>query len=1540
MNEIKNTNSEIFIASNFREFEELRKKLVEKINKSGDYKAIDLDDNISDPRSPIQRSLEYVQRASYLILLIGDNYGTTPEGEEFSYTHLEYKKALEHNKKILVYTKISLIPENIEKIENEKMRDFLYELRNNHTANEKILSENESIEHVSSEILNHIYHNDKVLSKQKLIIKTKTNIEDKIVKRQNILSRNIELEMSYQFFKNQQKNINSKLLFISGSPGVGKSIFLTDFFNMIDKDEQLNAFIYFIPINTSVSEILNAIYGYLFSFIQDEFNLNGLNVDILNTIHPNLTQSDKINELFNLYSKNVKDSKLKPFILLLDNVDEIEIQEELFKKIILPTFGINFIVSARKNDAVDFFQKQKINNDFFEVYGNMEDNFTLRLSNFDEKYTHDYINNNINPRLKDSKLKNLVLKKSNGLPLYLKYVVDNINKQIEENENLSIEKVIEYLDSLPNELNDYYNQIFNELSDEDLNILNVLYWFNEPIHINELNNYCEYDKLEEFLNKKIFFLLDISHNTYIQISHFSIREALFNKYKINKSILSSYKMTKENIYYWLNNEDYIFNCITIDNNFVNMFSNIYVYSKENILFNKLKEIIIFNLNKKNKDQQFIDLFYRYVQNQIFTDNIRIEKLNQNSKFTDVFENFEITKELTMFVNKFYSYYDLDKIKNYSQMQKIYILSIITKQNYHTAKIFNKMISWKYIRLCDNFLETQDFEIYKQINFSLLKDYMAKKIKLNGIIFGKNIKLYDDGVLTSIVDDDNNLELSLLQNIKRMHQSKKQRQYFDLVQRMNSYIGNSINIKLYEEFKKIIISDINFRERKKDKKFKFRYSVLKDYNLDGIFREFDFKIALLTIKDNTNISPYFPQEIKEILLKLKMIMKIYNEKGLKYILDKNDDYLIYFSYILKEEDFKIYWNYCLEKLENEKLEEVSSILLKFTTNMELLNDIEIYLEKSEKIVFKLTNLMRIYYKTNQIEKFDCLFPQILKESTKNIERSYLMKIPKNFESLNHNDEIIDLYSRYINDTSFIPNSILNIKDIDIYLIFEYLDNLKLNNIQAFNKFLNDCTLKMENINLCKEIISHYEEDYNDEINLHINILLKTDMNMFILEIKKYPLQIQIEYISNNISFILKNCLNNEIQAYEFIKYLNYLIIISGEEEFTIFILEKILNKNYFINFCKKNKEILKLYQEKYKDIENITKLIYILSLIVEGKEDKFIEIFEQSGFKNDLTSSNIIMMFIYNFTNLDYALEFTTKIKNDFLKYRVLFIISIIFKDKQLDSKYYFNNFRKLSTQNRDTETMFENVIKFTLKNFLENEANTELLNTIFFNNSDKDNYSYQKYLSILEYDSIDNGIEINTQNIVDKKSFMTNYLKYFHFEDTSDIKSFTTLENNEIIESLSILFDQYKNAEKNGDEIKYEKYERLFEEIKQILIDSEQFEYFNNLFNKKFERLTLENLFDNFNYLYSDNEEFRTSFILTDYKKFLVYINSIYTDYKDAEQKEDLTKEKECIDKFELIKDEIIKNEKYFNKIISISSIKNKLQIKLSNIDLFNSIEY
>ena len=105
MLETQNSHYEIFLASRFEEFKELRKILREKINQYKFMKAIDLNNNEASTRSPLAESLFYAKKSEVMILLVGESYGTIPDGEELSYTHLEYKEAIKDNSntRVLVF---------------------------------------------------------------------------------------------------------------------------------------------------------------------------------------------------------------------------------------------------------------------------------------------------------------------------------------------------------------------------------------------------------------------------------------------------------------------------------------------------------------------------------------------------------------------------------------------------------------------------------------------------------------------------------------------------------------------------------------------------------------------------------------------------------------------------------------------------------------------------------------------------------------------------------------------------------------------------------------------------------------------------------------------------------------------------------------------------------------------------------------------------------------------------------------------------------------------------------------------------------------------------------------------------------------------------------------------------------------------------------------------------------------------------------------------------------------------------------------------
>lgn len=96
---------QVFIASRFSEFKELRSLIVDDINSIPGIQPIDLDDNLPDGKLPLSKCLENINISEYFILLMGETYGEEKvEGTNYSYTHLEYKEAIKNpNINILVY---------------------------------------------------------------------------------------------------------------------------------------------------------------------------------------------------------------------------------------------------------------------------------------------------------------------------------------------------------------------------------------------------------------------------------------------------------------------------------------------------------------------------------------------------------------------------------------------------------------------------------------------------------------------------------------------------------------------------------------------------------------------------------------------------------------------------------------------------------------------------------------------------------------------------------------------------------------------------------------------------------------------------------------------------------------------------------------------------------------------------------------------------------------------------------------------------------------------------------------------------------------------------------------------------------------------------------------------------------------------------------------------------------------------------------------------------------------------------------------------
>lgn len=134
-------NTEVFLASRFEEFEELRTEIKKKfanspISRNSKIELIDLNDGNVSHRPPLVECLSQVRRSELLILLLGETYGSLAPNATKSFTHLEYEEAIRDgsNTRVLVYCIGSNYTKNgIHYSQNETLAEWQREIDKNHT---------------------------------------------------------------------------------------------------------------------------------------------------------------------------------------------------------------------------------------------------------------------------------------------------------------------------------------------------------------------------------------------------------------------------------------------------------------------------------------------------------------------------------------------------------------------------------------------------------------------------------------------------------------------------------------------------------------------------------------------------------------------------------------------------------------------------------------------------------------------------------------------------------------------------------------------------------------------------------------------------------------------------------------------------------------------------------------------------------------------------------------------------------------------------------------------------------------------------------------------------------------------------------------------------------------------------------------------------------------------------------------------------------------------------------------------------------------
>jgi tetratricopeptide (TPR) repeat protein len=150
---------QVFLASRFDEFHELRAALKSRINrlKVPAVEAIDLNDNAADSEPPLSRCYEAVDRAELFLLLVGNTYGTNLKGYKESYTHLEYRRARrDGSKTILPFLIGNVHHRNFDQrhYDDRQLGAWVSEIRKSHTPSYQ--DENLDAEQLASNIFDEV----------------------------------------------------------------------------------------------------------------------------------------------------------------------------------------------------------------------------------------------------------------------------------------------------------------------------------------------------------------------------------------------------------------------------------------------------------------------------------------------------------------------------------------------------------------------------------------------------------------------------------------------------------------------------------------------------------------------------------------------------------------------------------------------------------------------------------------------------------------------------------------------------------------------------------------------------------------------------------------------------------------------------------------------------------------------------------------------------------------------------------------------------------------------------------------------------------------------------------------------------------------------------------------------------------------------------------------------------------------------------------------------------------------------------------------
>lgn len=276
---------------------------------------------------------------------------------------------------------------------------------------------------------------------------------------------------------------NHKYVILEGAPGSGKSHIFDDMFNQIKKNGALVArhFCYLEPTDRLAQEriVIDAMYG---NFL---YQLERAETQIAEEIRPYFSATKATLEKFLTKLDEVK----KPVVLMVDGLDHLnrviaqnKLSVDLVEKFIsnildlkLPKNSSIFIASQPGTDLTKIINNKNVGVHTLEAWSEkMIESFIKKHNNCLSAERQLIVNEVI---------LSLVLKKTEGNPLYLTYVVEEI---IGSGNGSNVAVFLESLPKLSNDLNNYYRYLTKTSNESDFALMQTLALLDFSVSSSEL----------------------------------------------------------------------------------------------------------------------------------------------------------------------------------------------------------------------------------------------------------------------------------------------------------------------------------------------------------------------------------------------------------------------------------------------------------------------------------------------------------------------------------------------------------------------------------------------------------------------------------------------------------------------------------------------------------------------------------------------------------------------------------------------------------------------------------------------------------------------------------------------------------------------------------------------------------------------------------------------------------------------------------------------------------------------------------------------